>query len=228
MTTAKNRDEPSMEEILASIRRIIADDGEDTTPQRAAGVQQPERPPVAPPAAARPEPSAVQPAAPAAFPTPPRQPPAPVVPPEAVRAAASEPRFVASPGDEPTGEVIELDQMIDDDGEVTRINNRSQPAPPPPLPSPPAAAAGTSKPMPDDIGRAFGDLRQAVQSRDTTSAPPPRGGGELTVGEMVRDAARPIIRQWLDQHMRGLVEEMIADEIRRVTGAKIDQRAQGD
>ena len=146
-----------------------------------------------------------------------------------MRAMAGEPQFATSPGgDTASGEVIELDQMIDDDGEVTRINNRSQQAAQPPLPPP--TAAGANRPMPDDIGRAFGDLRQAVQARDTATVPPPppRSGGELTVSEMVREAARPIIRQWLDQHMRGLVEEMIADEIRRVTGAKIDQRAQGD
>jgi hypothetical protein len=74
MTQAAKSQEPSMEEILASIRRIIADD--DAKPSPAAPAVSPEPPPPPPPPAAAPPRQAAPPPPPVAPP-----PPAPPAPP---------------------------------------------------------------------------------------------------------------------------------------------------
>ena len=61
MTQPAKSQEPSMEEILASIRRIIADDDANKTSQRAPEPPKPVAPAPAPPVAAPPAPSAVAP-----------------------------------------------------------------------------------------------------------------------------------------------------------------------
>jgi uncharacterized protein len=90
MSESKGQHEPSMEEILASIRRIIAEDGDQTAPATAPTAAPP--PPAPPPAAAprheeileltevvEPEPVAPEPIAAPEMPPPP--PPAPDPPP---------------------------------------------------------------------------------------------------------------------------------------------------
>ena len=64
---------------------------------------------------------------------------------------------------------------------------------------------------------AFARLGAAPRERRTE--------GELTIGaadrtleEIVRDTLRPLLQAWLDDHLPGLVERLVREEIARVVG----------
>lgn len=42
--------------------------------------------------------------------------------------------------------------------------------------------------------------------------------GETSVESLVRELLRPALAEWLDKHLPPLVERMVADEIRRISG----------
>jgi uncharacterized protein len=46
----------------------------------------------------------------------------------------------------------------------------------------------------------------------------PLGGGERTLEEIVREILRPLLQAWLDRHLPGLVERLVREEIARVVG----------
>jgi cell pole-organizing protein PopZ len=46
----------------------------------------------------------------------------------------------------------------------------------------------------------------------------PVGGGERTLEDIVRDLLRPLLQAWLDEHLPGIVERLVRDEISRVVG----------
>jgi hypothetical protein len=158
--------DPSMEDILASIRRILNEDEpgpaaqppgtEPLTLTEDMLVQEPTAAPPAPP-----------PEAPATAPEPEPAPPVLAVPPP-----------------EPV------------------------PDPPPPaetLVAPAVAAAATA---------AIGSLLRAV-SQDRSAAVT-RGGPSIE--DVVREELRPLLKEWLDQHLPGLVERLVRAEIERVVG----------
>jgi uncharacterized protein len=47
---------------------------------------------------------------------------------------------------------------------------------------------------------------------------PPLGGGKRSLEEIVREMLRPILETWLDRHLPGIVERLVREEIARVTG----------
>jgi cell pole-organizing protein PopZ len=51
------------------------------------------------------------------------------------------------------------------------------------------------------------------------SAPPPPQGNPLE--DMIRDMLRPVLKQWLDDHQPGIVDEHVKREISRITGTKL-------
>lgn len=183
MTDAKNQQaEPSMEEILASIRRIISEDTESakTAPADA--------------------PAAV---------------PAATAPPAPARAAAPAPAAAA-----PAAEVLELTEMVDDDGKVMNLTNTETKTPP----APPAAPVG------DDSGliskqaasAAVGALTglQAAARRDGDDGARSGlvlGNGAATVEDIVRAELRPLLKAWLDANLPPLVERLVQREIKRIT-----------
>jgi uncharacterized protein len=42
--------------------------------------------------------------------------------------------------------------------------------------------------------------------------------GETSIESLVRELLRPALAEWLDKHLPPLVERMVADEIRRISG----------
>lgn len=176
-----------MEEILASIRRIISEDGE-------AGKE----PPAMPAAAAT---------------------PAAVLPPEA-----------AKPAEKPA-EILELTEMVSDDGKVTNLSAQAATAPPapppPPEPASPAAApaaAGEGLISATTAAAAASSLAslQAMAKEPESEAPAqPRslalGEGSLTIEDIVREELRPILQSWLDENLPGMVERLVQKEIKRIT-----------
>lgn len=187
MTDAKNQQaEPSMEEILASIRRIISEDTDAGKGQAAA------------------------PAAPAAAPTPPPAAAAPPPPP---------PPPKTEPAPAPAADVLELTEMVGDDGKVTDVAEKSPSAPPPPPPPAPHVEER------DDLvsSRAATAAAGALAGLAAASRKPEGGSvaglgnGSATLEDIVRSEMRPILKAWLDEHLPPLVERLVQREIKRIT-----------
>jgi cell pole-organizing protein PopZ len=187
MSDAKNQQaEPSMEEILASIRRIISEDTDAGKGQAAA--------PAAPAAA---------PAAPAAAAPPPPPPPPPPAP------AASA----------PPADVLELTEMVGDDGKVTEIAEKKPSAPPPPPPATDEDDQLVSNQAANAAAGALAGLAAASRKPDIGDVRGLMGvgNGSMTLEEIVRSEMRPILKAWLDEHLPPLVERLVQREIKRIT-----------
>jgi len=183
--------EPSMEEILASIRRIIAED---------------ERPPdsAAPGAPAEPageilelteairEDGTVEHVAPATPAAPSSEPPPADgrIEPEPPKAAV-EPGPVGSHDPQPPRAEVPLDALSGFDSE--RILSSASSG---------AAAA------------AFARLAAVPRERRDILV----GAGDRTLEDIVREALRPLLQSWLDENLPQLVERLVRAEIARVVG----------
>ncbi|ALC10392.1 DUF2497 domain-containing protein [Sphingopyxis sp. 113P3] len=53
------------------------------------------------------------------------------------------------------------------------------------------------------------------------TAPAATAPGGRTVEEVVLEALRPMLKQWLDTHLPAMVESMVAKEISRITGRRL-------
>jgi uncharacterized protein len=165
--------EPTMEEILASIRRIIS---EDETPEAEAK----ETPPAAVEAPPEPEPEPV--------------------------AASAE---AEGEDDEP----LELTDKVETHGDLD-VYTPTEAAPPPapePAPSPAPAATLVSAPAAAAAASAFGQLSQVI-------AMPAEG---RTLEDVVRELLRPLLQQWLDDHLPAIVQETVQAEVERISRARV-------
>jgi len=223
--------EPSMEEILASIRRIIADDDASKAP---AGELPPAEPPPPPPPP-RPTPQAppvqqVQPpvqVAPPPPPPPPAPPPAPPrmelePPPPVVKEPVTfQPETVA----EQSADILDLTESMTmepsappqfrtiDGSSDLGFNDVQEPPPPPSAPFPPAPARLDdhqerllSNAAGAAVDSAFHALAQTVLSQNAR-----------TLEDLVREMLRPMLKSWLDDNLPGMVERMVRAEIERVS-----------
>ena len=194
MPVEKPPPDPSMEEIIASISRIIAEDKDPA--DRHLGTKAPG---------------------------------------EAVAPAHGE-----------RSDILELTQVVDEDGSVRRISPWAEAATassasPDGATASPADAAGRIEPQPShsdaalearpDPGRerivstatsgaaaaAFAQL--GALPRERRNEPElPLGGAKRTLEEIVREMLRPLLQAWLDDHLPGLVERLVREEIARVVG----------
>ena len=182
---AKSPSEPSMEEIIASISRIITDEKTSIEPVR------------------------------------------PV------------------PGEK--SEVLELTEVVDEDGSVRRVpseagSSESRPTGPATAVDHTAANA-TARSGPDPLGpeaeveprlelgrerilssatsgaaaAAFAQLGALPRDRRRESELP-LGGVDRTLEDIVRDMLRPLLQTWLDENLPGMVERLVREEIARVVG----------
>jgi uncharacterized protein len=246
MTQPAKVQEPSMEEILASIRRIIADD--EAKPAAA------EKPPG--PAAAKPEKPAAAPAAkpvmndipPLAIPAaqataakvavPPPAPP--VAPPAAApKSAASNSQDdidallsgldeATSPSEVrpplPDGDVFELtDEMALRDPPPPSFN-KVEPKDNPEFAETAAAKAGHRQPPPLETPAAPQPQQilshstvSAVESAFNTLANTVLSNNARTLEDLVKEMLRPMLKSWLDDNLPGLVERIVKAEIERVS-----------
>jgi uncharacterized protein len=194
MTQPAKAQEPSMEEILASIRRIIADD--DTKP-----------PAKAPPKPA--EPAAASPPAPETGrddmdamladleETPPPEAPAP---PEEVFELTE---AMAAPPPEPAQPSF---RRIDPDQQDVVFGEPEAAAP-----APPPRASASDSPLLSNaasaaVHSAFGTLAHSVLSQN------PR-----TLEDLVKEMLRPMLKSWLDDNLPVMVERLVRAEIERVS-----------
>lgn len=238
MTQPAKVQEPSMEEILASIRRIIADDeAKPAAAEKAASAAAAAKPAVMkdiPPSAIAPPPKPIA-AAPKPAPAPP--PPAPEPPAASnnqddidamlasLDAATPEADIRPSAQPEPEADVFELtDEMA---------------LPDPPPPPPPAASFNKIEPE-DDIEFSESRNRQPVREAASFESAPTRpmlshstvsavesafnslantvlSNNARTLEDLVKEMLRPMLKSWLDDNLPGLVERIVKAEIERVS-----------
>jgi cell pole-organizing protein PopZ len=185
--------EPSMEEILASIRRIIADDS---------GAQ-------------------AQPAAPQAAPalrrtTELEQEGAGMFPPANEAAPESDVLDLTDPVDLPPPAFTPVrgpDVMFREEDRQPPPLQAVSPSPPPPSPAP--APSPRREPMREDrllsahstaaVSSAFNSLAATVLSEHSR-----------TLEDIVKEMMRPMLKDWLDENLPSLVERIVRAEIERV------------
>jgi cell pole-organizing protein PopZ len=194
MPVEKPPPDPSMEEIIASISRIIAEDKDPA--DRRLGTKAPG---------------------------------------EAIAPARGE-----------RSDILELTQVVDEDGSVRRVSPwpeaaTASSASPDGATASPAEAAGQTEPRPlhADAAREpkLGSGRERIVSAATSGAAAaafaqlgalprerhnetelPLGAAERTLEEMVREMLRPLLQAWLDDHLPAIVERLVREEIGRVVG----------
>ena len=206
MTQAAKAQEPSMEEILASIRRIIADDEPKPAP--------------------RPEPKAPEPAAKAPTPPPPAPKPAPAPAAmkqddiDAMLAGLDEPEPAPAPAKPAphADDVLELTEAMQAPAPSFRKIEGTQdvvfddPEPPPAIraadppraPSTPPASI-MSPVTAAAVDSAFNALAQTVLVQNAK-----------TLEDLVKEMLRPMLQHWLDNNLPTLVERLVRQEIERV------------
>jgi cell pole-organizing protein PopZ len=215
MAQAAKAQEPSMEEILASIRRIIADDEGKPAP-RASEPPKPAAPrPATPPAAPR----APPPPKPAASPPPP---PAAVANEIDALIAAAEPHNGAAAAD-----ILDLtESMATPSGPAVVPGFRTidaQPdvvfSDPPMTPAPPDHGIDGSYESPARGRETLlsGDAAAAVDSAFSSLAQTVLVQNARTLEDLVREMLRPMLKSWLDDNLPGLVERLVRSEIERVS-----------
>lgn len=228
MSQAAKAQEPSMEEILASIRRIIAD---DDTPKAA---KPPEKPPAAapPPAAAAPAP--VRPApVPSPAPRAPAPPPAVANKQEDIDAMLADldsaPKVAAAPA--PPKAVAPAPPDVLD---LTEAMAAPSPGPAPsfrtivgdsdvvftdpPEQRPEPAARAPERPYtPPDTSLISNQTMSAVDSAFNSLANTVLGNNARTLEDLVKEMLRPMLKGWLDDNLPGLVERIVRAEIERVS-----------
>jgi cell pole-organizing protein PopZ len=97
--------------------------------------------------------------------------------------------------DEAEEDVLELDQVL---------------APP----------ANIGPPLLDED--AAGVSRNALEQLQSVAAAAPAPAASVNPREdMVRDMLRPILKQWLDEHLAAMVDEHVKREISRITGRPV-------
>jgi len=212
-----------MEEILASIRRIIADD--DTGKSAKAPEPKP-----APPAAAAP-------ARPAPPPAPRAPPPRPAPPPAAnnqddidamladldaapkVPAKPAPPKPAAPPPDvldlteamaatPPPGPAPSFRTIVGE-SDVVFTDPRPEPAP--------RVVEDMRRPAAPDQGLISNTTMSAVDSAFNSLAGIVLGNNARTLEDLVKEMLRPMLKGWLDDNLPGLVERIVRAEIERVS-----------
>lgn len=211
MTQAAKAQEPSMEEILASIRRIIADD--DTKP-----AAKPE---------AKPEPVAKAPPPPPPKPAPPPaaaamkqddidamlaglgepsepEPPPPPPPPE------------PEPEPEPEPDVLELTEAMQAPASPAfRKIDAQQDVVFDETPEPPRMERAVSPPM-GEHPIMSSSTAAAVDSAFNALAHTVLVQNAKTLEDLVKEMLRPMLQHWLDNNLPTLVERLVRQEIERV------------
>jgi cell pole-organizing protein PopZ len=236
MTQPAKVQEPSMEEILASIRRIIADDEAKPADRPAAPAAPPPKPVMksVPPSAI---PAAQAPAAKAAAPAPAPKP----APPPAAAASNSQDdidAMLASLEEDTAEEEVRKPQP---DGDVFELTDEMALPDPPPAPAPPPAASFSKIDPQDDLE--FTEARaaqhqpapeplrlempmppilsrstvNAVESAFNTLAHTVLSNNARTLEDLVKEMLRPMLKSWLDDNLPGLVERIVKAEIERVS-----------
>ena len=118
-----------------------------------------------------------------------------------------------------------IKKVIAEDGRVAPAVPRAKRAAPPTAEEPDEDVLELDDPVAEDNGLMSNDV--AAVSRDRLAAlsalrqraEAPVDGGALEA--VVRDMLRPMLKVWLDEHLPGIVEQLVTREIARITGRSL-------
>jgi uncharacterized protein len=154
------------------------------------------------------------------------------------------PGGAGAPANPEESDILELTQVVDEDGSVHRIASRAAEEVAPSNatriadgPHPPNATTHIdpqgyvkSEPTLNPVGErivstatsgaaaaAFAQLGALPRDR-RREGELPLGGAERTLEEFVRGMLRPMLQSWLDEHLPDIVERLVREEIARVVG----------
>jgi uncharacterized protein len=226
MSDQNSEQEPSMEEILASIRRIISEDGDEETaaaPTEEAAAPEPVAEEVA---EAEPEPEPEE---------------------EDVLELTDEVQDDGTVVDLNTGEAVEEEETpeefvegleVEEDVELEMVDaEEEEPAPEAvpeveeePTPSFEAESLAAAEPV-DELAAEAADrlvsddpaltsvtsLSALAAAVDTHRRAVDPSIGPRTIEDLVKEVMRPMIKDWLDDNLPSLVERMVGREIERLT-----------
>ena len=209
MSQAAKAQEPSMEEILASIRRIIADDDANKTTARVPEPPKPE-PPAPPPYVA---------------------PPAAVTRPmfDEPLAAVAHNAFGSEGVADQASDILDLTESMAapmPESVAAMPQHVPPPAPPPQFQtidgsSDVGFADSSERPQPsyDEMHHSLmsGHTSAAVDSAFNALAQTVLVQNARTLEDLVRDMLRPMLKTWLDDNLPGMVERLVRAEIERVS-----------
>jgi hypothetical protein len=196
---SETEQEPSMEEILASIRRIISDDDDQSKTEETQVDPDPAEPDE-------------------------------LIQEQEVEQAPSSTDVVAPAvepevDDDDDDEVLDLTDMDVADPEPlfeqqayqAPVPQVAAPEPPPPPPPPPAPQHDRDKlvstPQASETIDEFTKLGNKLYE-DVRELP--IGNGAVTLEELTRELVRPMLKEWLDQHLPITVERLVREEIERL------------
>ncbi len=212
MTQSAKAQEPSMEEILASIRRIISDDEPAKAAAPAAAAPRPAPMPravVPPPPARAPEPIARERVSQNDFSLPPAAP----LPEEQPADILDLTEQMAAPAPPPVADFRTID------GQPDVVFADSEPEMPPPSREPvyeePRRAPAQQTMLDRNI--MSGPTMAAVDSAFNTLAHTVLVQNARTLEDLVKEMLRPLLKTWLDDNLPGLVERLVRAEIERVS-----------
>jgi hypothetical protein len=141
-------------------------------------------------------------------------------------------------------DILELTQVVDEDGSVRRIASRAAeeaaPSGAPRIANGLRPANETTHVDPQGHAKSeptLDPVRERIVSTATSGAAAaafaqlgalprdrrregesPLGGAERTLEEIVRGMLRPMLQSWLDEHLPAIVERLVREEIARVVG----------
>jgi len=180
--------EPTMEEILASIRRIISED--DAPAGEAEG---------APAVEAKAEPA----------PEPEPEPEPEAGPAEAVAEAA------------PAEDVLELTERVEPPAETVgdiAVYSKEEPVAAAPVPAPKPEPVAMSQ---DETLVSETSAKAAASAFFQLSAAVSMPSDGMTLDGVVRELLRPLLKDWLDQHLAAIVEAKVAEEVERIARTRV-------
>ncbi|MDG2243045.1 MAG: DUF2497 domain-containing protein [Rhodospirillaceae bacterium] len=198
----EGQQEPSMEEILASIRKILSEDEEEGGEEDAAEAE--------PKQAAEPEPK-------------PEEDDSPDLTAmlaesdEDGEAAFAEPEeALAEPTSFELPDEMIFTEEVPDPEPSPEAEQQSTPPPPQPLDEQPYQTYGQEGIVADKVEQVAGEhiaqLAQAVaQERALTI-----GNQGITLEQLVREICTPILKQWLDHNLPHMVERIVRQEVERI------------
>jgi cell pole-organizing protein PopZ len=149
---------------------------------------------------------------------------------------ADEPAAAAANGAPAANDVLELTQMVQEDGSVVDLKapeppkeTRMAPPPPPPPPQPPSPPVVEKKPeAPPSLisepaaaasASALSSLASTVEIERLSAVPASAtflGNGAKTIEEMVVELMKPLLKDWLDKNLPAAVDRLVQKEIERI------------
>ena len=102
-------------------------------------------------------------------------------------------------------------QSPDDDDDIFELNDAMPPVEAE-MPEAPMIAAPLMSPVAEAASRSAFDALQSVAPKSTAPA------SGTTIDDLARELLRPMLKEWLDAHLPGIVEGVVAKEVARISG----------